>query len=50
MTILIGSAGGDHVQVNVSGWAVDEPENPVDAAWLATEIGVVAAQLDPEPW
>jgi hypothetical protein len=42
VTILIGSAGGDHVQVNVSGWAVDEPENPVDAAWLATEIGVVA--------
>jgi len=45
MSILIGSDEGNHVQMSVSGWTIDEPANPIDAAWLATEIGVAAGPL-----
>jgi hypothetical protein len=46
MSILIGSDERNHVQLSVSGWAIDEPENPIDAAWLAAEIGVAAGPLN----
>ncbi len=45
MSILIGSERGDFVELSVSGWAIDDPENSIDAGWLATDIAIVAGPL-----
>ncbi len=50
MKILIGSETGDHVEMVVVDWAIDQPDNPVDAAWLATEISVAAGPLGGRFW
>jgi len=40
--ILIGSTARDHLSITISRWLIDEPDNPVDAAWLVSEIEIAA--------
>lgn len=42
-TILIGTEEGDHLKIEVTRWLIEDPENDVDAGWLATEVDLAAS-------